>query len=67
MSAGPSLSARAAAFRLGLRMKVETLSATVRLNRVDRLLEAGNGREARRVMAAVKRDVHRGIERLSRI
>jgi hypothetical protein len=44
---------RALACRLWLclRMKIGTLSAIVRLNRVDRLLKGGNGREAERVVA----------------
>ena len=67
MSAGPSLSARVAACRLWLRTRAMTLAANWRLNRVDRLLEAGHGREARRVIAAVKRDVHRHRERLAEV
>ena len=39
-----------------LRWRLQVEAVTFRLRRLDRLLEAGDQLEARRIMAAVKRD-----------
>jgi hypothetical protein len=50
-----------------VRSRLVTLAARIRLDRVDRLIAAGQGREARRVMLAVRRDLHRDLIRLDRL
>ena len=53
--------------RQAIRSRFVTLSVRLRLARVDRLIAAGRGHEARRVMLAVRRDLQRDLVRLDRL
>ena len=62
-----SLALPSPARRQAIRSRIVTWSVRLRLARVDRLIAAGQGREARRVMLAVRRDLQRDLVRLDRL